>query len=587
MSQPDHPAASPRPTRRSDAWFHDPEMYGFVRRAFAKSMGFDDHDLSRPIIGIAQTWSELNNCNHHFKELAEAVKRGVWQAGGTPLEFPTISLGELFMRPTTMLYRNLMAMDTEEMIRAHPLDGVVLLANCDKTTPAQLMGAASANVPAIILTGGPTLSGRFRGESLGACTDCRRFWAEFRAGTIDADALAELEDGICRSDGACTVMGTASTMAALAEALGMALPGNAAIPAPDSRRLRLAERVGRQIVSTVQRGIRPSDVLTPRAFENAIRLMMALGGSTNAVIHLVAIAGRRGIQLPLELFDRMSRETPFIVNVRPSGRFHMEQFFEAGGVPAVMKTLGEAGLLHLGERTITGETIGQQLERVVPLGSNALNGTGWYGTERIIFPLSEPLAPEGGTAILRGNLAPSGAVIKQAASSPHLLRHRGQAVVFTSLADLAARVDDPALPVTPDSVLVLQNAGPKGAPGMPEAGNLPIPKQLLAQGIRDMVRISDARMSGTAAGTVVLHVAPEAAVGGPLGLVRDGDWIELDVPNRRLHLDVSDEELARRRAAWRPPAPDRHPRGYYRLYVDHVLQADQGADFDFLVGGDG
>src|SRR5579859_1824500 len=396
--------------RRSDAWFHDPDMYGFVRRAFAKSMGLDDADLARPIIGIAQTQSDLNNCNNNFRELADYVKRGVWQAGGTPLEFPTISLGELFMRPTTMLYRKLMAMDTEEMIRAHPLDGVVLLGNCDKTTPAQLMGAASANIPSIMLTGGPHLSGRFRGESLGACSDCRRFWAEYRAGTIDADAMAELEEGINRSDGHCTVMGTASTMAAMAEALGLALPGTAAIPAPDARRLRLAEAAGRQIVATVQAGIRPSDVLTPRAFENAIRLMMALGGSTNAVIHLTAIAGRRGIQLPLELFDRISRETPFITNLRPSGTFHMEQLYEAGGVPAVLKELARGGLLHLGELTVSGKTLGEQLDGVAALGDDSASGSGWCGPDRVIFPLDRPLAPEGGISILRGNLAPDGAV---------------------------------------------------------------------------------------------------------------------------------------------------------------------------------
>jgi dihydroxy-acid dehydratase len=572
--------------KRSDAWFHDPDMYGFVRRAFAKSMGLDDADLARPIIGIAQTQSDLNNCNNNFRELADYVKRGVWQAGGTPLEFPTISLGELFMRPTTMLYRNLMAMDTEEMIRAHPLDGVVLLGNCDKTTPAQMMGAASANIPSIMLTGGPHLSGRFRGESLGACSDCRRFWAEYRAGTIDEDAMRELEEGINRSDGHCTVMGTASTMAAMAEALGLALPGTAAIPAPDARRLRLAEAAGRQIVEAVKQAIRPSDVLTPRAFENAIRLMMALGGSTNAVIHLMAIAGRRGIQLPLDLFDRMSRETPFITNLRPSGLFHMEQLFDAGGVPAVMKELARGGLLHMDERSVTGRTIGEQLDDVRPLGTDAAHGTGWYGPERIVYPLEEPLGKQGGIAILRGNLAPDGAVIKQAAVSPKLMQHRGQALVFSSSADLAARIDDPSLEVTPDSVLVLQNAGPKGAPGMPEAGGLPIPKKLLAAGVRDMVRISDARMSGTGYGAVVLHVAPEAAVGGPLGLVRTGDWIELDVSLRRLHLEVSEAELTRRRETWQPPETVRQARGYARMYVEHVLQANEGADFDFLLGGD-
>jgi dihydroxy-acid dehydratase len=561
-------------------------MYGFVRRAFAKSMGFDDTDLARPIIGIAQTQSDLNNCNNNFRELADFVKRGVWQAGGTPLEFPTISLGELFMKPTTMLYRNLMAMDTEEMIRAHPLDGVVLLGNCDKTVPAQMMGAASANVPSLILTGGPHLSGRFRGQSLGACSDCRRFWAEYRAGSLSEAALSEVEDGINRSDGHCTVMGTASTMAAIAEGLGWALPRTAAIPAPDARRMRLAEAAGRHSVRMVASQVRPSDFLTPAAFENAIRLMMALGGSTNAVIHLTAVAGRRGIQLPLDLFDRLSRETPFITNLQPSGEFHMEQLHEAGGVPAVLKELARGGLLHLDQPTVMGDTLGEQLERVAPLGADAASGTGWCGAAQVIFPLERPLDAEGGVAVLRGNLAPSGAVVKQTAMSPHLRKHRGQAVVFSSAADLAARVDDSALEVTPDSVLVLQNAGPKGAPGMPESGSLPIPRKLLAAGVRDMVRISDARMSGTAFGAVVLHVAPEAAVGGPLGLVQSGDWIDLDVDARRIHLEVADDELGRRRAAWYAPSTLRQARGYLRLFVDHVLQADQGADFDFLVGGD-
>jgi dihydroxy-acid dehydratase len=381
-------------------------------------------------------------------------------------------------------------------------------------------------------------------------------------------------------------MGTASTMAAMAEALGMALPGTAAIPAPDARRLRLAEAAGRQIVETVRQGIRPSDVLTPRAFENAIRLMMALGGSTNAVIHLTAIAGRRGIRLPLELFDRISRETPFITNLRPSGAFHMEQLFDAGGVPAVMKELARGGLLHLDERSVTGRTIGEQLSSLPPLGADAATGAGWYGPERVVYPLEQPLSPQGGIAILSGNLAPDGAVVKQTAVSPHLMRHRGQAIVFTSTSDLAERIDDPSLDVTPDSVLVLQNTGPRGAPGMPEAGGLPIPKKLLARGVRDMLRISDARMSGTGYGAVVLHVAPEAAVGGPLGLVRTGDWISLDVTARRLHLEVPDNELAARRATWHPPATLNQPRGYARMYVDHVQQANTGADFDFLLGGD-
>jgi dihydroxy-acid dehydratase len=557
-----------------------------VRRAFAKSMGYDDTDLARPIIGIAQTQSDLNNCNNNFRELAEYVKRGVWQAGGTPLEFPTISLGELFMKPTTMLWRNLMAMDTEEMIRAHPLDAVVLLGNCDKTVPAQMMGAASANVPALILTGGPHLSGRYRGQSLGACSDCRRFWTEYRAGSLSEEELCEVEDGINRSDGHCTVMGTASTMAAIAEALGWAMPYNAAIPAPDARRLRLAEAAGRQSVALAADAIRPGDFLTERSFENAIRLMMALGGSTNAVVHLIAVAGRRGIQLPLELFDRISRETPFITNLQPSGAFHMEQLHEAGGVPAVLKELARGGLLHLEEHTVTGKTLGELLEGVQPLGNDAASGTGWCATDQVIFPLDHPLEPEGGIAVLRGNLAPSGAVIKQTAMAANLRQHRGRAVVFSSTGDLANRIDDPELDVTPDSVLVLQNAGPKGAPGMPEAGSLPIPKKLLATGVRDMLRISDARMSGTAFGAVVLHVSPEAAVGGPLGLVRTGDWISMDVASRRLDLEVPQEELSRRRSEWQPPTSLRQARGYARLYVDHVLQADQGADFDFLTGGD-
>jgi dihydroxy-acid dehydratase len=561
-------------------------MYGFVRRAFAKSMGLDDVDLSRPIIGIAQTQSDLNNCNNNFRELADYVKRGVWQAGGTPLEFPTISLGELFMKPTTMLYRNLMAMDTEEMIRAHPLDAVVLLGNCDKTVPAQMMGAASANVPALVLTGGPHLSGRFRGQSLGACSDCRRFWAEFRAGTITAETLGEVEDSINRSDGHCTVMGTASTMAGIAEALGWAMPHTAAIPAPDARRMRLAEAAGRQSVKLAQAGIKPRDFLTHEAFENAIRLMLALGGSTNAVIHLTAVAGRAGIKLDLDLFDRLSRETPFITNLQPSGQFHMEQLHEAGGVPAVLKELARGGLLHLDQLTVTGETLGQLLERVPPLGSDAASGSGWCGPDRVIYPLEQPLDGEGGVAVLRGNLAPDGAVIKQTAMSGHLRKHRGQIVVFTDAADLAARIDDPSLEVTPDSVLVLQNAGPKGAPGMPESGSLPIPKKLLTAGVRDMLRISDARMSGTAFGAVVLHVAPEAAVGGPLGLAQTGDWVALDVDARTLQLEVSDAEMARRRTTWQPPASVRQARGYYRLYVEHVTQANEGADFDFLVGGD-
>ncbi|MBI2941406.1 MAG: dihydroxy-acid dehydratase [Chloroflexi bacterium] len=548
--------------------YGDAGLSAFIRRAFTKGMGFTDEDMARPVIGICNTFSEFNNCHSHFRGLAEAVKRGVWQAGGFPLEFPTISLGELFLSPTSMLLRNLAAMDAEEMIRAQPMDGVVLMCGCDKTVPAHLMAAASADVPAIVLTGGPMLNGRYEGRDLGACTDCRRVWAEYRAGTIDEQTVDAIEEALCRSAGTCMSMGTASTMAAIVEALGMSLPGCAAIPAVDARRLQLAERTGRQIVEVARQGIRPSRVMTAAALANAIRVCMALGGSTNAVVHLVAVAGRLGIDLPLALFDELSRATPLLANVKPSGAYQMENLFEAGGIPAVMKELEP--LLDLDQLTVTGWTIGEYLAGVA-------KAERW---REIIAPLERPLHPEGGLAILRGNLAPDGAVIKQSAASPNLLRHTGRAVVFSSLADLA-RVDDPDLDITADDVMVLQNAGPVGGPGMPEAGMLPIPKKLLAQGIRDVVRISDARMSGTAFGTVVLHVAPEAAVGGPLALVRTGDRIALDVPARRLDLLVDEAELAQRRAEWRPPASP-FTRGYGRLFVEHVLQADRGCDFDFL-----
>lgn len=553
---------------RSVSRYGDPGLAGFISRSFAKSMGFSDEDLRKPVIGIAQTWSEFNNCHQHFKELAEAVKRGVWQAGGLPLEFPTISLGEIFLSPTSMFFRNLMAVDTEEMIKAQPMNGVVLLGACDKTIPAQLMGAFSADIPTIMLTGGPTLSGRWNGRDLGACTDCRGFWTEFRAGTIDQETLTEIEDSLCRSDGHCTVMGTASTMSSVCEAMGIALPGSAAIPAPDSRRFRIAEATGKAIVKIVEQDLRPSQIVTRKAFENAIRVMMALGGSTNAVVHLLAVAGRLNLGITLDDFDRIARETPLIGNIRPSGKWQMEQLFEAGGIPAVMKEL--LPLLNGDCITVTGKTIAENVESAV------------VKRRDVISPLNEPLLPEGGLAILRGNLAPDGAVIKHAAGTPSLFKHRGQAIVFTSVEDVTARIDDPNLPVTPDSVLVMQNGGPIGAPGMPEAGNIPIPKKLLEQGIRDMVRISDARMSGTAYGTVVLHVAPEAAIGGPLALVRDGDWIELDVEARTVTLDVPEDELARRRAEWTPPAPT-YLRGWGKLYVDNVMQANTGADLKFLL----
>jgi dihydroxy-acid dehydratase len=554
---------------RSTRGARDARDWGLTRRAWFKASGFTDLDLTKPVIGIAQTWSELNHCHLHFRELAEAVKRGVWQAGGWPLEFPTISLGEFNINPTTMLYRNLLAMDTEEMIRAQPLDGVVLLASCDKNIPAQLMGAASAGRPAILLTGGPMLTSRWNGQTLGACTDCRRLTEDLRAGRITPDQYAEIEDALGRSTGHCMVMGTASTMAALAEALGMAMLGTAAIPAPDSRRLRLAEAVGRQIVATVHQELTPARILTDKSLENALRVFLAIGGSTNAVVHLPAIAGRLGQRLPLDKVDAFSRTTPLLLNLRPSGQFHMEDLFEAGGVPALMKEL--APLLHLDCMTVTGKTLGEELQ-----GARVQR-------RDVIRPLNEPLAPEGGTAVLRGNLCPGGAVIKRSAASPHLLKHRGRAVVFTCQDDLEARIDRDDLDVRPDDVLVLQNVGPRGGPGMPEWGSIAMPRKLLDAGIRDMVRISDARMSGTAAGTVVLHVCPEAAVGGPLALVRDGDLIELDVPARALNVRVAEEELTRRRGAWRAPPP-KFTRGYGKLYLDHVLQADEGCDFDFCQG---
>jgi dihydroxy-acid dehydratase len=572
---------SARGTRpRGEAWFGSQDVASFIHRAFTKAMGYDDEDLQRPVIGVCNTYSELNHCNHGLKDVAEAVKRGVLQEGGLPLEFPTISIGEVFVSPTSMLFRNLAAMDTEEMIRAQPLDGVVLLAACDKTTPAQLMGAASADVPAIMVTGGPMLNGRYEGQDLGACTDCRRYWTEYRAGTVDEATMGALEDALCRSAGHCMVMGTASTMASCAEALGMMLPGGAAIPAPDSRRLRLAEASGRQIVRLARQGIRPSQIMTRDAFENAIRVLHAIGGSTNAVVHLPAIAGRLGVDLPLDLFDELSRSTPWLANLRPSGRFQMEQLFEVGGVPSVMKELEP--LLHPGCQTVTGLTLGENLSQVPPIDSRSPASVRL--TREVIASRDEPLSQEGGLAILRGNLCPDGAVIKHVAASPHLLRHRGPAIVFSSLSDLASRIDDPDLDVTPDHVLVLQNAGPIGGPGMPETGNLPIPKKLLAQGVRDVVRISDARMSGTSYGTIVLHIAPESAIGGPLAAVRTGDVIEIDVPNRRLDVLISDREIAQRLAAFKRPAPA-YRRGYGRLFLEHVLQAPQGCDFDFLRGG--
>jgi dihydroxy-acid dehydratase len=553
---------------RSRAWFDTPELYGWLRHAAFRAEGFGEPAYSgRPIIGICNSWSELTHCNAHLRQVAEAVKRGVWQAGGFPLEFPVMSLGEYNMRPTTMLFRNLMSMDVEESITANPLDGVVLLGGCDKTTPALLMGAASADIPALLVTGGPQLKGNWRGEELGSCTDCRRYQQELRAERITEEDWAELQSCIVRSPGHCMVMGTASTMAAMGEALGIALPGNAAIPAVDSRRQQLAEAAGRQIVQLVEHDIRPSALLTPDAFDNAIRTLHAIGGSTNAIIHLLAIAGRVGIDLPLTHFDELSRTTPFILNLKPSGRFLMEDFYYAGGLPALLKEL--APLLHLDALTVTGCSLGENLAAAT-----------LYNRD-IIKSLEAPLNPEGGLAVLYGSLVPGGALIKPTAASPELLTHRGRAVVFEDHDDMERRIDDPNLDVRPDDVLVLRHAGPLGGPGMPEWGFLPLPKKLLQQGIRDMVRISDARMSGTAFGTVVVHATPESAAGGPLAAVRNGDMIALDVPNRRLDLLVEPEVVARRQGQAPRPTPH-YRRGYGWLFTQHILQADQGCDFDFL-----
>ena len=559
------------PTLRSRNWFAPKNLDGFMHRAYLKAEGFSDAVFDgRPVIGICNSWSELNNCNAHLRQVAEAVKRGVWSAGGFPLEFPVISLGEILMKPTTMLFRNLMAMDVEECIRAYPLDSVVLLAACDKTTPAMLMGAASADVPAIMVTGGPMLRGMWCNQELGSGTDARKMWAQKRAGEITDEVMAEVEACLSRSAGHCMVMGTASTMAAMAETLGLALPGNAAIPAADSRRLALAEMSGRRAVEmALARGPKPSEILTAAAFDNAIRADMALGGSTNAIVHLVALAGRTGVPLPMRRFDELSRTTPLLANVRPSGKHLMEDFYYAGGVPAVLREL--LPMLDGNALAVNGKTLRENVADAPCHDSD------------IIRPLSLPLQPEGGTVILTGNLCPGGAVLKQSAASPHLMIHRGRAVVFEDHLDLEWRIDDPSLPIDENSVLVLKQAGPKGGPGMPEWGAAPVPARLLKSGVKDMVRISDARMSGTSYGTVVLHVTPESAVGGPLALVRQGDEIELNVPERRLTLRVSDEEIVRRQAAWKP-RPDGVTSGYLRMFLDHVLQADEGVDFDFLRG---
>jgi dihydroxy-acid dehydratase len=554
---------------RSRNWFQGPEYYNFARRAWLRSEGFnrDIYD-GKPVIGICNSWSELNNCNVHLKQVAEAVKRGVWAAGGVPLEFPTISLGEMLMKPTAMLYRNLMAMDVEESIRANPLDGVVLLCGCDKTTPAQLMGAASVDIPAIVVPGGPMLAGTWRDRKLGSGTDGRKLFDMFRSGRLSEEEWSEIEGSIARTSGHCTVMGTASTMTSLAEALGMTLPGCANIPAPDSRRLAIAEESGRRVVAMVEEQLRPSRIMTRDAFENAIAVLMALGGSTNAVVHLPAMAGRLGIHLALDDFDRISRRTPWIVNVKPSGEHLMEDLFDAGGVPAVMREI--LPLLHRECVTVTGRSILENISDAQCIRRD------------VVKTVDAPLAAEGGIAVLYGNIAPDGAVIKQTAASPELLQHRGRAYVFETRDKMLAEIDRDDLPVDAKTILVMKNCGPKGGPGFPEWGQIPLPKKLLNSGLRDMVRISDARMSGTSFGTVVLHVAPESAVGGPLAAVRTGDEIELDVAARRIHLRVADEEIGRRVAEFVRPAPA-YERGYGRLFLDHVTQANLGCDFDFLL----
>jgi L-arabonate dehydrase len=558
---------------RSSAWFGPKDKSGFIHRSWMKNQGRPDHLFDgRPVIGICNTWSELTPCNTHFRALADHVKRGVYEAGGFPLEFPVMSLGETLMRPTAMLFRNLVSMDVEESIRANPLDGVILLAGCDKTTPALLMGAASCDLPAIMISGGPMLNGKFRGKDIGSGTDVWRFSEDVRRGTMNECDFLEAESCMNRSAGHCMTMGTASTMASVVEALGIGLPTNAAIPAVDAHRYALAHLAGRRIVAMVHENLTMSKILTREAFENAIRIVGAIGGSTNAVIHLLAIAGRIGVDLTLEDWDRLGRGVPCLVNLMPSGKYLMEDFYYAGGLPAVIRDLG--ALIHREALTVTGKSIGENVA-----GAPCHN-------RDVIRPLNEPLVRDGGIAVLRGNLCPNGAVIKPSAATPALMKHRGRAVVFETIEDLNERIDDPALDIDESCVMVLKNCGPRGYPGMAEVGNMPLPPKLLQKGITDMVRISDARMSGTAYGTVVLHVAPEAAAGGVLALVQNGDWIELDVDSRRLHLDVVDDELERRRGSMTQPAAQ-PARGYYKLYYDHVMQADRGADLDFLVGGSG
>ncbi len=556
---------------RSQRWYGAQDLRAFGHRSRTAQMGYDRSDYAgKPVIAIINTWSDINSCHTHFKQRVEEVKRGVWQAGGFPVEMPAMSLAEVMQKPTTMMYRNFLAMETEELLRSYPADGAVLMGGCDKTTPALLMGATSMNLPVIYVPAGPMLTGHWREQTLGSGSDTWKYWAELRAGNITERDWQEIEDGIARSPGTCMTMGTAATMMSIAEVLGLTLPGASSIPAPDSNHAKMATHSGKRIVGMVWEDLKPRDILRAESFDNAIVTLLAMGGSTNAMIHLVAMAGRAGIRLPLDRFNQFSGKTPLLANIRPSGdRYLMEDFYYAGGLRALLAQLGD--LLHLDCRTVTGRTLGENLE-----------GARIYNAE-VIRTRDNPLKESGGLVVLRGSLAPNGAVIKAAAASPKLLRHVGKAVVFEDYNDMAARIDSDDLEVDAESVLVLRNAGPLGGPGMPEWGMLPIPKKLLRQGVRDMVRLSDARMSGTSYGTCVLHVAPESFVGGPLALVRNGDAIELDVEKRELNLMVDEAELSRRRRQWRPP-PARFARGYGAIFSRHIRQADEGCDFDFLEG---
>jgi dihydroxy-acid dehydratase len=556
---------------RSHRWYGVNDLRSFGHRSRTAQMGYDRADYAgKPVIAILNTWSEINACHAHFKQRVEEVKRGIWQAGGFPVEMPAISLSEPFQKPSTMMYRNLLAMEAEELLRSYPADGAVLMGGCDKTTPGLILGATSMNLPAIFLPAGPMLRGDWHGATLGSGSDAWKYWAELRAGKIQEGDWREIEQGIARSPGQCMTMGTASTMTAAAEVLGLTLPGASSIPAVDSRHAAMATLTGKRIVDMVWEDLKPSDLLSEAAFHNAVTTVLALGGSTNAIVHLIAMARRAGVALDLDAFDRLAREIPLLANLRPSGQYLMEDFYYAGGLRALLERI--RGRLRCESRTANGRTLGENIA-----GASVFN-------DEVILPPDRALVAADSLAVLRGNLAPDGAVIKPPACEPRLLKHAGRAVVFADYNDMAARIDDPNLPVDAASVLVLKHAGPQGGPGMPEWGQLPIPKKLLQQGVRDMVRISDARMSGTSYGACVLHVAPESYIGGPLALVQDGDLIELDVPARRLTLKVDDAVLARRRAAWRPPPP-RYGRGYGALFARHITQANEGCDFDFLAAG--